>query len=261
MRTKKPEAGEVAIISQPVPAPPIKDTNDEGEMAQAAKPTLNEKELKEGNKRYADKVNEFLNKDKATLESVLKLQWNKGSFVDELFRNPGHWGNNTADRFAEDVNISVETLYRCRKFFLTYTAEEVKQAADQRISWHNIYYLVGVEDKTKRLELQSKVAENELSSADLQQKVKNFNKSEKTAGTKKEKRGGASSKVVFRVICSLCQELTHRIDEYHDATDALNDMEDGKTKVELSIQHDNALKAMHQLELKVAKLHDEGAKD
>jgi hypothetical protein len=194
-----------------------------------APPTAAEKKAAEA--RWQEKVDQFKIGDRAALQGVLMLHWEKGKFVQEL-RKDGedqgrHYGNHTVEQFAKELGVVTELAYAYDRFAAGYDKEEVEQAAAQRVAWHNIFYLLSVGDKAARLKLQTKVARRELTTEQLREAVKVHNRgthvkkarAAKDAGQAEPKRrGGADSPVrVFKTFQNVCVGVTEKIDGFLEA--------------------------------------------
>lgn len=200
--------------------------------------TLTVTEQKSADTRYKERIEYFQDKDRGILKNVLQSHWEKGRFVGELFQNSRHWGNHTAEQFANDMGISKEIVYAYQRFFENFTEEEVKEAVDNRVSWHNIFYLLSVKDKPKRRQLMLQAASGAITNQQLQDKVKGTNKTARekavSKGLKVDKRGGTTAKTVLRSTTTMCVDIVRKLPEYRDAHKAFEKLDDGPRKVEMA---------------------------
>ncbi len=228
---------------------------------------LTKSESKEADKRWQERIGYFRDQEKAALRNVLRLYWERGQFAAELFDNPRHWGNRTAEQLAKDLSrkgrqIHQDEVRQWHRFFTRYTEKELEKAVDQGITWHAVQSLISIEDKTKRLELQTKLSEGALSSEELRGEVKEANAAAKKKGTKTENRGGMATSSVFRNFTKFSVEYTKKLDEYRDAMKLHDKMDDSSKKSQVDQRRKEARKALVQIARKVeaALAYDEPAK-
>lgn len=199
--------------------------------------TLTVTEQKAADTRYKDRIDYFQQKDRGILKDILHSHWEKGRFVGELFQNSRHWGNHTAEQFADDLGVSKELVYAYQRFFENFTEIEMKEAVEKRVSWHNIFYLLSVKDKDKRRQLMLQVADGSITNQQLQDKVKGVNKTARekavARGHKVDNRGGTTAKTVMRSATTMCVDLVRKLSEFKEAIKAFSKLEDGPRKTEL----------------------------
>ncbi len=247
-KDKEPEKTPVKTETKIDPKPELKPATN-------AIVPISEAEMTSGSTRFKTKVEYFKQRRGAVLNDVLSLHWEQGEFLHQLCQDPRHYGNKTVDNFAEELEISKETAWSYQRFFSRYTKEQMQEAVKQEISWRTISYLLSVQNDTKRLELQTKVASKKISSKDLELEVKKLNKVtkkvKKAAGAKVDGRGGASVKAVFRSAASLAVDLVERLDDFKDKYKEFVKMDEGAAKSQMSAQLRETKKALQSVQKRI----------
>jgi hypothetical protein len=218
---------------------------------------LTPEELTNGQKRFEEKISEFTKRTEAVNRSVLELNWEKGSFVNEILSEPKKYANKTVENLAQALGVSPEMVYAWHRFNQRYTREEMEACVAKNLAWHNIYYLLSVSDTGKRKELETQLAKGDLKTPALQEKVKAINASEKKTakakGKKVDNRGGLRVGVVVQSTHNMCVSMVRKLDEFHDAWKVWDKMEDGQPKSQMLLNLKSSRKAIQELQEKAGR--------
>lgn len=241
---------------------------DEAKTPEAAVTALTKSEEAEASKRWEEKIGYFREAEKSALRNVLRLYWERGQFAAELFDNPKHWGNRTAETLARELSrkgrqIHQDEVRQWHRFYTRYTDKELEKAVDQGITWHAVQSLISIDDKSKRLELQTKLSEGSMTAEGLRSAVKETNAAAKKSGKKKENRGGKAASSVFRNVTSAAVEFQKRLDEYRDSMKLHDKMdEEAAQKSQIDQRRKEARKALVVVarKLEAALAYDEPGK-
>ena len=218
---------------------------------------LTPEELDSGQKRFETRITEFTKRTASVNRSVLELNWEKGSFVNELLSEPKKYANKTVENLAMALSVSPEMVYAWHRFNQRYTREEMEACVEKNLAWHNIYYLLSVSDTGKRKELETQLAKGEIKTPQLQERVKTINagekKTAKAKGKKVDNRGGLRVGVVVQSTHNMCVSMVRKLDEYHDAWKVWNRMEEGQPKSQMQLNLKASRKAIQELQEKAAR--------
>lgn len=172
---------------------------------------------REGDKIYSEKVVYFQEKDRSTLKDILILHWEKGSFVADLTRSPGRYGNVTLDQFAKDLGVSVVAVRSWHRFFVVYPKrEDVERLVNLKLPWRGIQSLLaGDMTEVDRKLLETKLAKNEIDSEDLKHQAQEMNKEtrkkKRAKGEKTETRGGSPPSSAFKHLAGAVEFISKRL--------------------------------------------------
>lgn len=213
---------------------------------------LTTEEKSEAKRRWDDKIAYFQDKIFKVQVALLVINWEQGEFLDSIINQGRHYGNKTVENFAKEISppkgISVELANAYHRCYKRYTREQIEAAAEKKLSWRSLYYLLSVEDVKIRTDLENKVVERAITSKQLEQAVKKINRKAKdrsrAKGEKTDERSGAGVASSCRATISLAKDLTLRMDEIKDAHKQWNKMPDSPRKTELGARFKEVFKAL-----------------
>ena len=216
---------------------------------------LTQEEKEQAERRWTEKIQQFAESEKKAWTDMITGYWERGSFLDELTKQPRIYGNHTVEQFAEALQISVSTAYMFQRYYQRTSLEEAKRHAAAKLPWRAITQTLSIENREEREGLQQKLLNHEISPEELPQAVKSLNKAVKEkaakAGKKVDNRGGAASGTVFRATTSLCVDLCERLDEFKEAYKTFSKMDEDKKKAELSARVRETFKALQTTQSRV----------
>ena len=190
---------------------------------------ISPKQKEEGDKIYVQKVIYFQGKELETLQNILLLHWEKGSFVADLLRSPAKFGNITLEGFAKDMKVSTQAVRSWHRFFVIYpNKDDVDRLVRLKLPWRGIQALLaGDMTPVDRKMMETKLAKNEIDSNELKTKVQEMNretrKTKKARGEKTEKRGGNPPSSALKNLVGGVEFLSKRLTKGIAALDDIKD--------------------------------------
>lgn len=113
-------------------------------------------------------------------ESLIK-RWRLGQRIDKALLEESQHGDGYAQRLAASLRISVQSLYKCRAFFVSYTEAELRSLLQRRmangnhITWSHLNHLTTVPTIEVRKKLIEAVFSQSLCAAELFELIRSNN--------------------------------------------------------------------------------------
>lgn len=216
-------------------------------------------EQKEGDSRWEIRVRELRQMESEAHYKSLRWRWERGQFLNELMKDPRRYGNRTAESFAETFDIDKSLAYRELQFYTQYNEDGMQQLVARKISWRDVFYLIGVEDMNKREKLIEARVTGKLKSKELEVAVKKINQAKRqkkeAKGEKVDKRSGAVNLgQIFRSTVAIGNDYDAKLAEFTAALKDYAKLEDGKKKTELEGHIREAMRGFKAIAKRLEKL-------
>lgn len=244
--SKEVEGVEVAVLTGAVKDPDWKE--------------IHARRMKESKAEHAyyEKVVRFRREEKSLYKAALLTYWDKGSFLDDMLKDPKKYGNRTAEKFAADMNVSESSVRQYHRFACLYERDRAVELAGRKMTWFATTKLLSVASEAERAKLEDGVLNGKIGVDALSEAVKKINRAAKEkqskAGKKVDRRGGQSLKSLFDSVSQMSDKLQEKLSEFSEGFKAFNQLSKDKQKPEARTSMKAAASSLLRLHRRLAKM-------
>jgi len=177
---------------------------------------------------YETMVNSIKEELNTTEKLILRVRWFVGCQAYILMENR-KYGDHTVEEFAADLELSPSSIYEARRFYITYTKEELDQRLiDRQFTYRRALAMTRCKDADQRQIIEDAAYEQQLTDEEIDDLVKAANGGMKLPDTPEE---------VKKVV----DELTRNRDQVKSVKDGVDDE---NAEEEYDADDSNAVKAV-----------------